>query len=210
VPNISKLIRWSGLACILGGVLFPISIAIHPLRDGPGVNNSPYSAIHVLIAVALMLVLFGLLGLYLRQAEKIGLTGFILAFIGTVLTYGLIVIEGFSWPTVGFYNPEAVHNFDPSLAAPRGSSLVFIFVLGVAIFAVGYIMFGIATMRARVLPRLGGLLIAIGAPIYFLGAPAIPVLGPESVIVTVIETIGATAFGAGFAWLGYSLWSSTE
>ncbi len=210
MPNLSKLIRLSSLSCILGGVLFPISIAIHPLRDGLSVNNSPYSAIHVLIAFALMLVMFGLIGLYLRQADKIGLAGFTVAFIGTAMTYGLILIEGFSWPTVGFYNAPAVHNFDPSLVSPRGSSLVFIFVLGMAVFALGYIIFGIATMRAKILPRTGGLLIAIGAPIYFLGGFAISVLGPESIMVTVIETIGAVAFGAGFVWLGYSMRSSAE
>ena len=83
MSNISKLMRWSGLASMLGGVLFSISIILHPLRHGEAVNNSPYSAIHVLIAIALTLVLFGLVGLFLRQAEamtSLGLVGFILAF----------------------------------------------------------------------------------------------------------------------------------
>jgi hypothetical protein len=81
-----------------GGALFAVGVAIHPLRHGEAVNASPYSAIHLLIAVALMLVLFGLVGLYARQSEqigKLGLYGFILAFIGNVWTYGLIITEGF-------------------------------------------------------------------------------------------------------------------
>ncbi len=72
MTNLSNFTRWSGLASILGGVLLAIGIAIHLLpihllRHGHAVNESPYSAFHVLIAVALMLVLFGLVGLYARR-----------------------------------------------------------------------------------------------------------------------------------------------
>ena len=67
MTNLSNFTRWSGLASMLGGVLFAIGIPIHPLRHGQVLTESPYSAIHVLIAVALMLVLFGLVGLYARR-----------------------------------------------------------------------------------------------------------------------------------------------
>ncbi len=67
MTNLSNFTRWSGLASMLGGVLLAIGIPFHPLRHGHAVNESPYSAFHVLIAVALMLVLFGLVGLYARR-----------------------------------------------------------------------------------------------------------------------------------------------
>ena len=158
------------------------------------------------------LLLFGLVGLFLRQSEEVkglGLAGFILAFIGNIWVYGLIVMEGFVWPAVGFYYPEAVHNFDSNLPGPEGAELVFVFFLGMAVFAVGYIMFGIATMRAGVLPRFGGLLIAIGATVYIIGGFTIRVFGPESFTVSLIEIIVAVPFGLGIAWLGYTLWSRT-
>ena len=158
MKNLSNLTRLSGLASMLGGVLFAIGIAIHPLRHGQAVNESPYSAIHVLIAVGLMLVLFGLVGLYARQLEQLGkpgLCGFILAFIGNVWTYGLIITEGFMWPAVGLYDPAAVHNFGPNGVGAWGSSLLLIFFVGLAFFAVGYTLFGLVTMRAGVLPRWG-------------------------------------------------------
>ena len=83
----SHFTRWSGFASMVGGLLFAVSIAIHPFRHGQAVNAGPYSAIHVLIAVALMLVLFGLVGLYVRQVEQLrqpGLYSFIMAFIGNL------------------------------------------------------------------------------------------------------------------------------
>ena len=209
-PNFT---RWSGFASMLGGLLFALGIAIHPLRHGQAVNAIPYAAIHVLIAAALMLVLFGLVGLYVRQADQLGQAGlysFILAFSGNVWTYGLIITEGFMWPAVGLHDPAAVHNFGPNVVGARGSSLLFIFFAGLALFAVGYALFGRATMRAGVLPRWGGVLIAIGAVLYVVGGFSLPVLGPESAIVSIIETSGAVPFGLGFNWLGYALWTGGD
>lgn len=213
MANAASLARWTGLAGMLGGVLFAVGIPLHPLRHGEAVNNSPYSAIHVLIAVALFLVLFGLVGLYIRQAERLsrsGLYGFILAFIGNVWTYGLIITEGFLWPAVAMHDPGAVHNFGPDVVGARGSSLLFIFFAGLAIFAIGYFLFGLATMRAGVLPRWGGFLIGVGAVLYIAGGFSLPVLGPQSVTVTIIETAGAIPFGAGFLWLGYALFTGRD
>ncbi len=213
MKNLSNLTRWSGLASMLGGVLFAIGIPLHPLRHGQAVNESPYTVIHVLIAVGLVLVLFGLVGLYARQLKelgKLGLYGFILAFIGNVWTYGLIITEGFMWPAVGLYDPVAVHNFGLNAVGARGSSLLLIFFVGLAFFAVGYTLFSLATMRAGVLPRWGGLLLAIGALLYVVGGFSLPVFGSESAMVTIIETAGALPFSLGFIWLGYALWTGAD
>jgi hypothetical protein len=58
----------------------------------------------------------------------------------------------------------------------------YFFLVGLAFFAVSYALLGRVTMRVGVLPRLGGLLI----------------------------TIGALPFGLGLIWLGYALWSRTD
>jgi hypothetical protein len=213
MTNITNFTRWSGLTGMLGGFLFAVGIPLHPLRHGQAVNESPYTAIHVLIAVALMLVLFGLVGVYIRQSERLGkagLYGFVLAFVGNLWTYGLIITEGFMWPAVGLYDPAVVHGFGAKALDARGSSLISIFFVGLALFAVGYLLFGLATVRAGVLPRWGGLLIAIGALLYVVGGFSLPVLGPESITVTIIETMGALPFGLGFIGLGYALWTLSD
>ena len=213
MTNLSRLIRWSGLSSMAGGVLFAVGIALHPLRHGEAVNASPYSAVHVLIGFALMSTLFGLVGLYVSQSEQLGREGllsFILAFVGNVLVYGGIIAEGFLWPAVGLYDPAAVHNFEVGAVAARGSWLLpALFFVGLALFAIGYGSFGRAASRARVLPRRAALLIAIGAVFYVVGGYSLPVFGPESIMVTIIEASGAVPFGLGFAWLGYVLWSRT-
>ena len=213
MTNRSNFTRWSGLASMLGGLLFALGIAIHPLRHGQAVNASPYSAIHVLIAVALMLVLFGLVGLYIHQLEQLGKPGlysFIAALIGNLWNDGLMIIDGSMMPAIGLHDPAAVHYFSPNVVETLGSSLLFIFFAGLAFFAVGYALFGRVTMRAGVLPPWGGALISIGAVLYVVGGLSLPVLGPESAAVTIIETSGAIPFGLGFIWLGYALWTGSD
>ena len=60
----------------------------------------------------------------------------------------------------------------------------------------GFILFGIATMRAGVLTRWGALLLIISAPLFGAGL-FVPVF---------VRTIGAVLYAVGFAWLGYTLW----
>lgn len=211
MTNLTRFTRLSGLAAMVGGLLFAIGIPLHPLRYGEAVSHSPYSAIHTLIAVSLMLTLFGLTGLYVRQVEQLGsfgLPGFFVAFIGTTLTLGGLMTEGFMWPAVAVFDLAAVHTFDLNSPVGRVSALLaFVFLGGLVLFAVGYVLFGSATVRAGVLPRWGGVLIAFGAVLYVAGGFSLPLFGPHSLVVTLIETSGAIPFGLGFIWLGYALWT---
>lgn len=211
VTNLTKFTRWSGLVAILGGLLVAIGIPLHPLRYGEAVKQSPYAAIHTLISVGLMLALFGLMGLYVRQAGKLGrlgLIGFFIAFIGQVLTLSGLITEGFMWPAVAQYDPAAVHNFD--INSPVGQVIALLapaFFGGLILFAVGYALFGIATVLARVPARWSGALIAIGAVLYTVGGFALPLFGTHSIVVTIIESSGAIPFGLGFILIGYTLWT---
>jgi hypothetical protein len=85
-----------------------------------------------------------------------------------------------------------------------------LFFTGLALFAVGYVLFGHGTVRAADLPRWGGLLIAIGAMLYVVGAFSLPVFGAKSPMVTIVEMSGAIPFGLGFNSLGYTLWRGSE
>jgi hypothetical protein len=197
----AQILRWSATAAIAGGILFPVGIALHPLRHGEAVVASAYSAIHLLIGLGLFLVLFGVVGIYAHIGDRlgrIGRYGFAFAFAGNVWTYGLIVTEGFLWPAVGQYDVAAVHNFDHG-------SLLFIFFVGLALFGIGYAMLGGAIAQLRWGPRWAGVSVAFGSLIYVFGAFSLPALGPESVVVTIIETAGAIPFGLGFVRLGVLL-----
>jgi hypothetical protein len=74
-------------------------------------------------------------------------------------------------------------------------------------FFLGFIFFGIGTLRARVLPRQTGILMAIGSPLQLVGG-WLSQLVFEALFIVVI--LGALALGLGLAWAGYSLWSHNE
>ena len=195
----TKLIRWSGLISILAGVLYALGALLHPVGEDLGAYASPkWVPAHQVYWVSAMLMLFGLVGLYARQVEKsgwLGLVGFVLAFIGTAFVGSIFFMASTVLPLIAAETPAL---FDQAAAPPALGVLVV--VLG---YIVGYIVFGIATMRAGVLPRWSGLLLIIGSAM-FLISEAVPLNASLSHL---IVTIGDVIFGAGFVWMGFALWS---
>ena len=62
----------------------------------------------------------------------------------------------------------------------------------------GPVLFGIATFRARVLPRWAGALLALNAVMVPLGALVPPEYQPKIIMIPI---------GLALAWLGYALWA---
>jgi hypothetical protein len=197
----SQLIRWSGLASIVAGVLFILGEIVSPAEiNATTVLNSPYATVRTLHVAWMVLGLLGLVGLYARQAEEtgwLGLVGFVLAFIGTALLGSLFFVEAYVFPTLAT-NAPALVSLDPAGPLFAGPLTLVGVVLGVCNL-LGYIVFGIATIRAGVLPRWGVLLLIVGVVVGAPG-PAVPFL---------VRAAGTVLFGLGQVWLGYTLWSGT-
>ena len=208
---LSKLVNWSGYASILGGLLFGVAIVLHPLRDGISIFNSgvAYPIIHDLGVFGLMLQLFGLVGLYIREAEAMGNRGqisFIVVFFAQVFYICLLVVDGAVNSLLAIYDIELVHSTSTAGVDPR--LVINLFLIGLpalGLFFLGYILFGASLLRAKVQPRLGSFLIAIGAPIYIVGGINIFILGPASPLVSLIEIAGAIPLGLGYILLGLKL-----
>ena len=195
----AKLIHWSGLISILAGLLYALGALLHPVGEDLTAYGSPtWVPAHQVYWVSAMLMLFGLLGLYARQVEKagwLGLVGFVLAFIGTVLVDSIFLMASTVIHLVAVQAPAL---FDQTAAPPAFGVLVV--VVG---YILGYILFGIATMRAGVLPRGSGLLLIIGSAMFMI-SEAVPLNASFSHL---IVTLGDVIFGAGFVWMGFALWS---
>ena len=103
-----------GLAAIGAGALLVVadllSLTISP--KGPSVESltsGAYAVQSVLKLAAAALLLFGLLGLHLRQAGAVGnlgIAGFLAAFFGTTLVVGAFWATVFFAPTVAAGAPE--------------------------------------------------------------------------------------------------------
>jgi hypothetical protein len=198
----TKLIRWSGLSLMLGGIAIAIHFIIHPPGETAQYTLYPlWSLAHWLGGIAALMILFGLIGIYLRQSEEtgmLGLAGFVLAFVGTALyAGGQLIFGAMIQPYIATQAPTWLDPGSPFAQVTRLMLLIIYLPL-----LIGYLLLGIATLRAHLFPRLGSWLIILITPIGILGLALIGTSLQE-----VLQILGGLTWGVGlFVW-GYTLWS---
>ena len=194
----SSLIRWSGLALLVAGVLSIGAVPFHPSDADPGGVLSPiWLPVHFLFGLAFVLSLFGLVGLHLRQADKaglLGLIGFGMTFVGSAVLVGVLgILEAYILPAIAASDaaPKLLDPAGPLFGGGLGQLILIVSI----VMALGSILLGAAIVRAGVLPRWAGVLLIVGGPLAALWPPLPQIAG----------TIGIMLFGLGYAWLGYTL-----
>ena len=196
-PN---LIRWGALggllAAVAGIALFIVEVATVGPQVGPQGPASTFGLPTSYLIVPAVIVgavgmLGGLVGLHARQAMiygKLGKIGFWAAFMGFAifLTFlGANSIGDLLFPRGSTLPPIRGYLSIISSRVPSG--------LGLLAMLVGFVLLGIATLRARVLP-------------HWCGAALIVVL-PVSVTLEAVISGGWIAFSLFWLALGYVLWS---
>ena len=198
------LSRWSGVACILAGLLLALANLVHPSRETPEIilaQELRLVAAHWLFTFSCGFLLLGLPGLYVAQSERagrFGLVSFLMVFFGT-LFFAVSNNYGFIAPVLAAGAPamlDAINTYPPV------ATLNALLTVG---FFLGFIFFGITTLRAHVLPRQSGILMIIGSPLNAIGA-VLSILVFEGF--WIVGILGGLALGLGLAWAGYSLLSN--
>jgi len=191
----ARLFHWSGLACILGGFLFALADVLHPAGlDVPAILSPTWVASHSVGTAAAIVMPLGLVGLYVRQAGKagrLGLVGFILAFIGESLIGSIDFMSATLAPLVAAKAPGVMAAY--LTPGPTASDSA----LGVGLF-LSYVLFAITTLRADVLSRTGSRLLLAGTLLALGGA-----------VSHVFGIVAVTVFSLGLGWMGYALWRET-
>jgi hypothetical protein len=201
----SNLIRLSGLALVPAGIVFAGIQPIHPPDVVESVTTGAWAIITSLKFAMCVLFLVGITGLYARQADKAGLFG-LLAFLVLATSWTLqtpfVFTEAFVLPPLAATAPAFV---DAALGISYGHTggvdlgvLPTLYSVGVGItYMLGGLLFGIATLRAGILPRVPAALLAIAATLTPLAA-----LLPHAQ-----QRYAAIPVALALAWLGYSLLS---
>jgi hypothetical protein len=150
-----------------------------------------------MFSMGALLGLFGLIVIYQRlAADGLALLGFVLAFSGTAVLVGaLLILEGFVMPAIA--SSAAKSLVDPNGPLMTGPTGLIFLVVGI-VFAIGFILLAVAIWRTKKLPRWAGVLSAVGAPLLAF-TPPLP---------GIALTVGGVLFGVGVAWLGYAIWSN--
>jgi hypothetical protein len=178
---LSFLLKWSGILCVPGGVLWALS------PTGVYISNFAFHTPNVFWKMfwpAPLLILLGLIGLQLRQSRLSGLSeklGFLVAILGLVM-----VIAG----DVGLYWFGVDDTF--IVTAPAYHS----FRLGLLVVAAGSILFGVTSPRDGALPTWGLLPFVVGSLCGLISFSRD--LGSFGAVLWIL-------FGVGWVWLGLSL-----
>jgi hypothetical protein len=176
----SDLVRWGALGALLAGIalialgLMLLLIVGQVALYFGGVATAEDYLQEILFSIASLGMLAGIVGFHARQAPsygRLGTVGFYATFIGIIFLLASTVA---------------------TILAGR-EVLDWLFILGFAGTLIGFVLFGAATLRARVLPRWCGVLLiiaALGIPVYF----------------TLGNYGGTILYGLIWLGLGYGLW----
>lgn len=144
---------------------FTVVVGTGPIADAAASAAFVVPGAAALGSVALLAV--ALVGLYVRQAERsdtLGIVGFAVALIGTILAAGAQWTYVFVVPYIAAAVPDLVNESSGVLLAG--------FFLSYTVLSLGWVIFGIATLRARIFPRWMAVLLTVGALIAFLPLPS--------------------------------------
>ncbi|UCH59868.1 MAG: hypothetical protein JSV61_16875 [Anaerolineales bacterium] len=196
---------FSGLLMLAFWYLYAILLPYRQLSNTLSilVLDRHWTLVNVLGVSGSMLGILGLTGSFFVQLAKfgrLGLIGFLCAFLGATLLLGALLWDTIIWPILAQHDSTLL-----DFQGPIYSSKTFVpfFVSAGLVYSLGFILFGIATAQAGVLPGWGGIMLAIGAPLFGLGA----LFGSYQVIP---RTIGVTVFSIGLIWIGYSILKITD
>jgi hypothetical protein len=199
----AKLIHSASLSAVVAGLLFVVIQVIHPADSLASVTTSAWAIVHyVSIAMAILFVI-GIGGIYARQVEEVGwlgLAGFIALSLGLLLTAAFQFVEAAVEPILASSAPGFVEGVlglvEGHPSAVDLGALPTLWSVSSALFLAGTVLFGIATLRAGIVPRSASVLFAFGV---FLAAPAVALTGSPR--------LAAVPIGLGLAWMGFALWS---
>ena len=201
-PN---LIRAAGLSAMAAGTIFAAIQPIHPPDVIASVTTSAFIIITSFKTVMCIFGLFGIAGLYARQVEKtgwLGLAGYVLL----TIFYAVQMCYAFAEPTLlPLLAPVAPTFVESAMGMSSGAggpmnlgAFAVIYQVVSMLYLLGNLLFGIATFRARILPRWAAVLLAISGPVAF----TMGVLFPHQ-----IARLAAVPMGLALIWLGFALFT---
>lgn len=185
----SSLVRWGGLAALVSGVVSVIGDLLRLFVDVESAESATtvtYTLVFLMYLLGAALLLLGLVGLYVSQSEEagvLGLVGFLGAFLGTVLLAGTLWFELFITPALAVED-AGLAEAELGLAG---------FILAFLLVVLGWLLFAVATLRARVYPRWPAVLLIVGVVISFFPVP-----------------LSGVVFSVAVAWMGFILFTRRD
>ena len=197
--------RLAGLSAIVAGLSIIIIGMFHPLNIPSSVTTATWVNVHIFATALGFFGLFGMAGLYARQVEEsgwLGLIGFLLFSAWMTLVCGFSFVEAFIEPRLVTESPAFIASLMGMFTSMPSEIdlgiLPTLWNISGLLIILGPLLFGIATFRARVLPRWAGALLALVGVLVPVGGMVPPEYQAKFIMIPL---------GLAVAWLGYALFS---
>jgi hypothetical protein len=192
--SLAPLARLAGPIALATGILFTVQqLVMFPILDRRQLEVTlahplfvPSAIAYFVAFCALLIALVAVYGWEARRAGALGVVGFVAAMVGTMFLAGDAWFEAFAVPWIRDVAPEALYK--PSGLLVRGAFSSYV------LFSIGWALFGIASLRARVFPVAISLAIVVGGLVGF----------------RALEPPYAIPLGLAIGWLGVWLLRTTR
>lgn len=187
--TLRQQLRLGGLWIMVASLL----VSVTNIIVSTGRNNTLVQAVYFSGYIGLILTCTII---HIAQARRAGLLGLVAYLLSTL---GLL----FGSPVAFLVLAElaGIEGVEQALDSVGGSPFMGFVLDGILL---GLFLLGMAVARAGLLPRRGGILLALGIALQFLAQFAMDIAGPMTFLFTVG---GWVIFGAGLVWIGWALWS---
>lgn len=189
IGKLASLVRWGGLAALISGVVSVIGDLLRLFVDvesAEAATTVSYMLVFSTYLIGAILLLLGLIGLYISQSEEagnLGLVGFPIAFVGTMLFAGTLWFELFITPSLATEAPRLAEA-ELGLAG---------FIIAFLLVFLGWLLFGVASLRAHIYPRWAAVLLIVGVVLTFFPIP-----------------LSGVVFSVAVAWMGFILFTRKD
>src|SRR5919107_266727 len=171
--GLSRFVRMGAWAAMVGGVALVVSMLLAWLvvpYERLGLTDayltSSYSISSGLRLLGLVLLVWGLIGIYTPQSRAAGTFGlwtFVFVFLATALAVGNVWAEVFVYPTLAQIAPAMLSG--AGFGAEASSSMSAGLTLSYPLFFLGLVLFGAGTFWAGVYPRWIAVLLVVSVPV---------------------------------------------
>ncbi len=204
-PTASNLIRWAGLSAMAAGALFIGIQTVHPVDALESVTTARWVIVHYVSVGMCIFGLFGLTGLFARQAERagwLGFAGYLMFSLFYVFTAAFQFVEALISPILATETPRFVEGFLGIVTGHASEmslgALPIVYGVTAGLYMLGSLLLGIATFRARILPRWAAGLLALSGPLAIV---------MSKVFSHPLDRLAAVPMGLALIGLGYALWA---
>ena len=159
---LSPISRRAGLLSVIAAVLIVLSqimrLALSRLLGPDWATTPAYTLTYSVALLGMGSLLLAVTAIYTRESAalgKVGLIGYLTAFLGTLMVAGDWWFEAFAIPMIATAAPAI-------LDLPLSGPLLVGAIATVGLYTVGWTVFGIAALRSRAFPRIAALLVLVG------------------------------------------------